>query len=287
MDETAETGLSTERSSVVRALTLLADVAGSQEPVALAELSRRLKLPKPTAYRLARALEAFGFVQRDPLTRRYMIGAGFEEVALSALKHGAGHRSRRLLMNELAERLGARVNLAILKSGNLSFVEWVESTAPLRVDIRGDLPMPIHCCASGKLLLAFGSPALREGVLRSAPFHAHTKHTITTARELERELARICRRGHSEDNQELLPGLNCLAVPVRNRDGDVVAGLAVMAPTASLPLEAMRRRLPEIRACAERISAELGAPAAAAGNGANPPARQAARRAVGSRATGG
>ncbi|MCL4764623.1 MAG: IclR family transcriptional regulator [Hyphomicrobiaceae bacterium] len=286
MDETPETGSSTERSSVVKALRLLADVAGSREPVALAELSRRLKLPKPTAYRLARALEGFGFIQKDPLTRRYVVGSGLEEVALNALKHGAGHRARRLLMNELAERLGARVNLVILKSGNLSFVEWVESTAPLRVDIRGDLPMPIHCSASGKLLLAFGSPALRDGVMRSAPFRAHTKHTITTAKELERELARICRRGHSEDNQELLPGVNCLAVPIHNRAGDVVAGLAIMAPSASLPLEEMRRRLPEIRACAERISADLRAPAAAAGNGAEPPARQVARRTVGSRATG-
>lgn len=246
-----------EKSPVVKALRLLADIASSSEPVALAELSRRLNMPKPTTYRLARALEHVGFVQRDPLTRRYLVGSSFEKIALSALKNGAGHGERRLLMSELAERIGARVNLVVLKSGNLQFVEWVESTAPLRVDVRSDLPMPVHCSASGKLLLAFGSPELRAHVLRSAPFTSYTPNTIITARAFERELARIREQAYSEDDQELLSGVNCLAVPICNRAGDVVAGLAVMGPAASLPLETLRHRLPEIRACAERIAAEF------------------------------
>jgi len=258
MNETLLPATDAERSPVVKALRLLADLAGSSEPVALAELSRRLKLPKPTTYRLARALEHVGFVQKDPVTRRYLVGSGFEKIALDALKHGAGNGVRRLVMSELAERIGARVNLAVLKSGNLLFVEWVESTAPLRVDIRGDLPMPVHCSASGKLLLAFGSPELRARLLRAAPFPAYTPNTITTARGLERELARIRAQAYSEDDQELIPGVNCISVPVHNRAGDVVAGLAVMGLAASLPLESLRKRLPDIRACAERISAEFG-----------------------------
>ncbi|NJO22978.1 MAG: hypothetical protein HC868_08520 [Sphingomonadales bacterium] len=94
--------------------------------------------------------------------------------------------------------------------------------------------------------------------LRSAPFPGHTKKTITTARGLARELAIIRQRGYSIDDQELLPGVNCLAVPVQNRAGQTVAGLAVMAPTASLPLDRLISHLPDVRDCAARISAELG-----------------------------
>jgi IclR family transcriptional regulator, acetate operon repressor len=257
VSEIARSGSSQDRSPVLKALRLLAHLAASKEPVALAELSRALKLPKPTAYRLARSIESAGFVHKDPLTRRYRVGAAFEDLALSALRYGAGHARRELLMNGLAERLGARVNLVVLKAGNVDFVEWVESTAPLRVDIRGSAPIAVHCSASGKLLLAFGSDDVREHVLRSAPFAAFTKKTITSRRALARELDKIRERGFAEDDQELLPGVNCLAVPIHNLAGEVVAGLAVMAPVASLPLEILRGHLQDIRACAAAISAEL------------------------------
>jgi IclR family transcriptional regulator, acetate operon repressor len=258
MNETNAVLSSADRSPVLKALRLLAHIAGSPEAPALAELSRAMKLPKPTTYRLARSLENVGFVRKDPLTLRYQIGTSFESIALNGLRNSAAHGSRRLLMSELAERLGARVNLVVLKSGNLSFVQWVESTAPLRVDINGDMPMPVHCSASGKLLLAFSPPELRAAVMRSAPFQSYTKNTITAARAMARHLEDIRNRGYSVDDQELIPGVNCLAVPVLNHVGQTVAGLAVMAPVASLPLEKLKRHLPGIKACAAAISAELG-----------------------------
>jgi IclR family acetate operon transcriptional repressor len=255
MDETTPIA---DKSPVTKALKLLACVAGSREPIALADLSRTIGLPKPTTYRLLRALEYVGFVRRDPLTRRHVIGSLFEDVALNALRHSAGHGRRRLLLGELARKVGARINLVVLKSANVLFVEWVESMTPLRVDIDPASAMPVHCTASGKLLLAFGPTELRDSVLRSAPFPACTKNSITTARSLRRELEEICRRGHSEDDEELLLGVNCIAVPVYNRSRQVVAGLAAMAPVASLPLDRLRRHLPDLRECAASISHELG-----------------------------
>lgn len=254
MNETLPLETSNDRSPVTKALRLLAHVARRKEAVTLADLSRTLGLPKPTTYRLASALEATGFLERDPLSRRYMIGPMLEEIALCALRHGAGHQTRRLLMDQLAQRIGARINLVVMKAGSVTFVEWVESTTPLRVDIDTGVPMPVHCTASGKLLLAFAPIEMRRDVLRAAPFPALTPHSITSARALERELERIRARGWSEDDQELLLGVNCLAVPVSNRAGDVVAGLAAMAPVASLPLAELRRFIPLLREVAGRIA---------------------------------
>ena len=277
MNETLRLTTQADRSPVTKALRLLVHVARCKEPVTLSELSRAIELPKPTTYRLLRNLEGIGFVQRDPLTRRYLIGSVFEDIALSALRHGAGHGARRLLMDQLAHRLGARINLVVLRSGNLLFVEWVESTTPLRVDIDPATSMPVHCTASGKLLLAFGPRELRENLLKSAPFASRTKNSITSARALNRELAEIRRRGYAEDNEELLQGVNCLAVPVYNLAGEVVAGLAAMAPVASLPLEKLRRYLPELQDSAARISQDLGGEASP---GAAAPGRPALPSAV-------
>jgi IclR family transcriptional regulator, acetate operon repressor len=247
-----------EISPVLKALRLLAFIAHSGEPVALSEMTRALGLPKPTSHRLAGMLERARFVQKDPLTSRYSVGAKLEDVALVALRNGARAHTRRFLMQDLAERAGARVNFAILKSGKPMLVEWVESVSVIRVDLTAETPVPAHCSASGKLLMAFAPEAIRERFLKSAPFKALTKSTITSAKGLEREFEVIRRRGYSEDNQEFLPGVCCLAVPVRNGAGDAVAGLALMAPAIGVSLAKARRCLPDLRACADAISAEYG-----------------------------
>lgn len=244
-----------ERSPVLKALRLLTHLADSGEPVSLAELSRALRLPKPTAHRLSAMLEQVGFLQKDPLTLRYSVGISFENVALNALRNGAGTNMRRLLMQGLSERLGVRTNFAVLKSGKPILVEWVESVSVIRVDLKRGTQVPAHCTASGKLLMAFAPDGVRDRFLKSAPFEVYTKSTITKAKALARELSLIRRRGYSEDNQEFLPGMSCLAVPVRNGSGEVVAGLAVMALGATFPLAKARQHILDLQACAETISA--------------------------------
>lgn len=257
MNETKKGSQDADKSPVLKALRLLAHVSASPEPVALADLTRALQLPKPTSYRLASALEAAGFLAKDPLTKRYVVGAHFEDVALSAMRNGAGHDTRRLMMDALAERIGARINVAVLKSGKLLLVEWVESTSPLRINLKPEIHIPVHCSASGKLLVAFGPERLQSVFLRSAPFKGLTKRTIISSRAMLRELSEIRRRGFAEDNEEFLPGVNCLSVPIRNGSGEVVAGLAAMAPTVSLPIAKLRRHLPDLLECAQRITEEL------------------------------
>ena len=245
------------KSPVIKALRLLSYVAKCGEPVMLADLSRAVRLPKPTSHRLALMLERAGYVRKDPLTLRYSIGPKFEDVALSGLRNGAAADGRRFLMDALARRVGARVNFTVMRAGELRFVTWVESSSAIRVDINPDLEIPVHCSASGKLLLAYAKDEVRERFLRSAPLRANTPNSITTARRLRLEFARIRGQEYSVDREELIPGVNCLAVPVRNAQGEVVAGLAIMAPVAMLPLAAARAFLPELRACADAIAADM------------------------------
>jgi DNA-binding IclR family transcriptional regulator len=241
-----------ENSPVVKALRLIAHLADAREPVPLSELTRALVLPKATIHRLAGLLEAVGYLQKNPLTLRYSLGAQFEEVARAARRSCGAHRRR--LMNELSGRLGVRTNFAVLKAGRM--IEWLESSSPARIDSKPHSHRPAHCCASGKLLLAFAPPELRERFLAAAPFRPFTRSTITAADTLRRELAAIRRRGWAEDNQEFMQGITCLAVPVRDRSGSVVAGLAVMAPAHDFPLARARDNIAAIQACADAISAE-------------------------------
>jgi IclR family transcriptional regulator, acetate operon repressor len=248
-----------EISPVVRAIRILAAVSREEEPVSLAALSQIVRLPKPTVHRLAALLEQQGLLDKDPLTRRYVVARGFHDLALSALRAAPVHRSRQLILQRLSERLGETVNLGILHGATVTYLERVEAAWPLRMDFKPGSRVPVHCTAIGKLLLAFTPPRLRDRLLTGTPLQRYTKNTITTAEQLLEELRATRERGHSEDNEEFLAGVCCLAVPVRNGAGDVIAGLAVSAPSARFPLDRARSHLPDLREFADLLGAHLEA----------------------------
>lgn len=263
---------------LLRAVSILQHIVDREEPPTLAELSRAVELPKPTAHRLAAALERVGLVRKDPLTRRYRAGEALEALAFGAIRAGVGHSTRRFHMQKLADKVGERINLGVLSGDKEPHVAWADSASPLREGTRlvvdPGLRLPLHCTANGKLLLAYAPPAFRGRIILDvAPYRRYTKNTITSTSELRAELERIRDRGFAEDGEEFLDGVVCLAVPVQNQRGQAVAGLAIMAPAARLSLEKARSYLPELRGCADAISRELASPGTAGfpgGNGTTP-----------------
>jgi len=243
-------------SPVLKAVSLLEHVARAVEPITLAELSAAARLPKPTTHRLAARLERAGLVAKDALTRRYVVGAALVELGFEAIRNAPGRRSRRLILERLSEKLGETVNLAVLGGDEIVYLDRVEASWPLRMDFKPGSRVPLHCTANGKLLLAHAPAAAREKLLRSLTLTAQTPRTIVDRPALERELTRIRRCGYSEDDEEFLAGVCCLAVPVRDRRR-IVAGLAVSAPSARFNLARARAHIPDLLAAAEELGAQF------------------------------
>lgn len=245
------------KSPIIKAVRILSRVAQGEASVGLAELSAAVQLPKPTVYRIAALLEREEFLTKDPLTRRYIVGKAFYDLSFHAIQSAPAQRDRQLLLQRLSEKLGETVNLGVLSGGEVLYIERVESSWPLRMDFKPGSRVPIHCTAIGKLLMAFAPRRVRNQLLEGGKFRAHAKNTILNPSRLARHLEEIRRRGYSEDNEEFLAGVCCLAVPVKDRRGQVVAGLAVSAPYARFPLEKAREYLPDLRACAGLIGGQL------------------------------
>lgn len=238
---------------------MLLRTAQDETPVTLAGLSTAVNLPKPTVHRIAGMLEREGLLYKDPLTRRYSVGKTLHDLCFHAIRNGPPHHDRQLILGRLSEKLGETINLGVLSGGEILYVERVESAWPLSINFKPGSRVPLHCTANGKLLLAFAPSRRRDRLLASLPMEPRTRNTLTDRDALRRELAEIRRRGYSEDNEEFLAGVCCLAVPVRARGGRVVAGLAVSAPSARFPLDNARGYLPDLQACAEELRPHLGA----------------------------
>ncbi len=118
--------------------------------------------------------------------------------------------------------------------------------------------VPLHCTASGKLLLALLPPARRRRIVDALPLPPHTAQTIVDRRRLTDELARVRRERLATDNEEYLAGLVCVAVPVATPEGRVVASVAVHAPVARMPLAAALRHVPALRRAATALGTTFG-----------------------------
>jgi DNA-binding IclR family transcriptional regulator len=163
-----------------------------------------------------------------------------------------------VILRRLVSEVGETCNLSMLRKGELVYLDRVEAEWLLRLHLPAGTALPPHCSASGKLLLAFKPAAERAQLLEAMPLARFTDRTITSRQLLESELDRIVAAGYAVDNEEYVAGVACVAVPVRDASGDVVAAVAVHAATARLPLPRAIEFVPQLNDAAARIAATFG-----------------------------
>ncbi len=154
-----------------------------------------------------------------------------------ALAAGARTAPVRAVLTRLVAQIGETCNLGVLNRDQVVYVERVESDWPLRLQYGVGSRVPLHATAIGKLLWAYMAARERRRLLKLLPLPRLTENTITDRHALERELGEIRRQGYAANDQENVHGLIGLAVPMRDSRGRVVAGLAIHAAEARLPLE--------------------------------------------------
>ncbi len=251
--------------AVDRATDLLVQVVNSPEPVAFSTLAERTGLPKSTVSRLMSALERHGLVDRAP-GRSYRPGEVFVGYARSRSFERDITEVARPFLVRLGEETGETINLGIATAGMVKQVAQVDSRYLIGVTNWLNLPVPLHCSALGKVLLAYGAAELPQG-----PLERRTETTITDREALIRELVSVRRLGYATTDGELEPGLVAIAAPVRSADR-VVAAVSVSGPSSRFTRSAVRDA---VRRCVTQSDA-LSRALAGHGNQASSPKEGAA-----------
>jgi IclR family transcriptional regulator, acetate operon repressor len=244
-------------SAILRAIRVLEALAEHERPPQLGEIARAVSLPKPTVLRILSTLEHAGVVAREPDTKRYGFAERLNRFAGQVLLGSPNRSTRHAILEELVEQVGETCNLTIPNGTAVLYLDRVETAWPLRVNLGPGSRVPLYASASGKLFLAAMPKRSRDRFLSQMPLIRHTANTLTDPRRLTAEFDSVRERGYSVDNEEYLPGICCVAVPVRNSDGKVVASIAVHAPTARMRVEQGIDYLPQMRAAAEAMTATI------------------------------
>jgi DNA-binding IclR family transcriptional regulator len=239
---------------IERMMKLLDVLSYYHDPVGLKQLALETGLHPSTAHRILAAMAASGFVERaDPGT--YRLGIRLLELG-NLVKSRINIRDSAMpQMQALHEKIGESVNLGVRQGDEIVYVERTSSgRSSVRVVHLVGARAPLHVTAAGKLYLAeFSKDELREYARRTG-LPGLTPTSITTLPALEKEIERVRRHGVAYDNEEIEQGLRCVAAPVRDDTGDLVAGLSVSAPAERYNAE----WAPLLRSTAEAVSAAIG-----------------------------
>jgi DNA-binding IclR family transcriptional regulator len=241
--------------SLERGLRIIEAIAAIGGSATLAEIARKIVLPRSTAHHLLHALVEFGYLDQDSDVRTYRLAPKlFRLTGRSWTKEQLAEISMPFL-DELSRRTGECTSLAVLRDGVVTVIAKREPEGPVRVVQEIGATRPIYCTAVGKILAAWLPEQELDGIIRRTVFEQKTAKTITSTTAFLRELARIRAIGSATDNEEHIEGIRCIATPVRDYSGDVRASLCVVGPKNHLP----QRRLSEIRQALIAVSADLSA----------------------------
>ncbi|MFS8498989.1 MAG: IclR family transcriptional regulator [Micromonosporaceae bacterium] len=252
----AETG---NNQSVERALSVLRALAAGRSEMRVSDVAKVTGLGLSTASRLLATLEAAGFVDRDPVSGLYRLGLDMVSLGGAVLNAHPVHREARQIAQNLAAELGLGANVAVRRGDRLFYLLNFEGRHAPRAFVLAGQYNPLHATGLGKSLLTGLTDEQRRELLPEAALHAYTANTITSHERLDEEVARTLAQGYATEVEELALGRACVAAPIRDGSGAVVAALSVSGPLSAIDLPAREAELSRaVIEAADLISIGLG-----------------------------
>lgn len=243
-----------------RGLSILDQFSGQHGDLGVNEIARLVGMHKSTVSRLCATLENAGYLERDSSTNRFRLGARIYQLAGSSSPTTDVRLLARPVMLELVESSRETATLGVREGKDIVTIDVVDGLNHMRMATRVGMRTHLHASAVAKAILAWMPEPEVDELLVDWPMTGLTPNTVTDAATLKGRLSEVRERGFALDMEEMEVGLRCVAAPIRDPRGRVVAGISISGPRHRMTEEAMKRFGPLVREAGEKISARLGTP---------------------------
>lgn len=244
--------------SVERALQILKAMHAKREDVGITELSRELELGKSTIHRLITTLEEYGFVQQIPGSGKYRIGWTLFELGSEVPKRVGLIEAAKPFLQVLCDQTDETTILAVRDGTDTMYIDKAETTQILRMDIQVGTRVPAYCTALGKVFLSgLTNDEIRE-LYKGKTFKPNTMNTISSLDQLLYHIENVRLSQYAIDDEEFSIGFRCVAAPIRDITGNIIAGIAVGGPSSRLTKVKLGEDYPLVMNAASRVSIALG-----------------------------
>jgi len=198
------------------------------------EVAVKLKMAKSSTHDLMASLAKLGFLNKTE-DSRYRLGWRLVTLSETLLATTELRKEAHPVMEELAAQYQETIHLAVLDDTQAVYVDKLEGRQAVRVELTSlGARLYAHCTALGKVLLAYSPEEEVKRIIQAAGLPRFTPNTITDKEELGQTLVKIRKQGFAYDMEEILPDLCCVAAPIYNHLGQVVAAISMSIPTYRL-----------------------------------------------------
>lgn len=243
--------------TVAKAFALLEELAQSDHPLGVSELSERLEIGKSNVHRLLQTLIALRYA-RQTQGSSYQASLRMWEMGHQIFSNFSFRDIAKPYMRQLSDLTHETVHLSELDGFDVVYVEKIESREPVRAYTQLGGRAPAYCTATGKIQMAY----LPEAMIRQCfeAVHQFTPHTVTDVDAFCREAAQSRMSGYALNRGEWRSDIVGLAAPIADNSGEVVAAIGLSAPASRLDATQIERYAQNVTDCARDISQDLGCP---------------------------
>ena len=241
-----------------KSLSVLELLLQKGSPMNMTELSKKLGFYTSTIHRILDTLKHWGYVEQDPHTQKYQLGLKALELGMAKLYQMDLIREATPYLKKLVNQCNETVHLGVLEAGEVLYLAKEESSQTIRMCSYVGRRAPLHCTGLGKVLLAHLTEKERKKILGEKVIPRLTKNTLTDKKELEKELDKVREQGFALDREENEKDVRCVAAPIRNYQGEVIAALSISSPAFRIYKNIQNNLKNALIETSEKISKRLG-----------------------------
>lgn len=239
-------------TALARGLSVIRAFGAERPRMTLADIARRVNLPRATVRRSLITLETLGYVESDG--RNFSLSPKVLALGHSYLSSSPLPRTIQPMLERLAESIGESCWAAIFDDEDVLLVAGAKSNRLLSAGLRVGSRLPAYCSAFGRMLLAGRSDAEIDAYLSRVTPRMHTSRTAIDPAAIKRAIVDARENGYAIADGEVELGLCSLAVPIHDVHGLPVAALNTTAHSGRVRgSEMVERFLPLLRQVAEDI----------------------------------
>ncbi len=247
-------------ATTVTKVCRILDQFKNRPSLGITDLARSLQMLPSDVHRIVSSLQLYGYVQQNPETKRYHLGAGLLRLSLTSLQRNIFQEKGRAVLIRLSARLDAATHLGLLDTGRCEvFVAYQVDNVALDV-FKSHLgsTAAMHSTALGKTIMAGLDAETFQRALERCGLPKSTGKTITEIPALEKELELIRQRGYATDYEESAEGACCIGSPLRNCTGMVIGAISASMKASRFRAMDQNRLASVVNAAAEELSGMLG-----------------------------
>lgn len=231
--------------SLERALTILNKLSEYPDGIQIARLSEQVGLTKSTTHRLLATLSNMNYVTKDEETDKYKLGLQILFLSRNFLNNTSIVNIAKPYLEKLCQEVNETVHLCMEDRGEVIYVDKIESNQTVRMYSRTGSRAPMYCTAVGKILLSGKNKEEFDKLISKIDFVPKTPTTITSKEAFIKEIEQVKTQGYAIDNSENEAVLRCIAAPIYDHRGKIIASFSISGPNNRVTMERINESLIE------------------------------------------